>query len=86
MITIDAASAIAIFLSAIFILVFGLWLTYNFHDFDRNSGRRRDALIQCPYCARVFSEQRHGLIRCPCCRSIIDLDTHDNEEDTRNHA
>jgi len=85
MIIIDAALAISLFLSVIFILVFGFWLAYNSSEYDRESMIKREDLIQCPYCARVFSEQRHGLIRCPCCRSIIDLDAHETK-DARNHG
>ena len=70
MIKIDINIAISTFLSLSILLVFVLWLFYNY---------RRDSLVseltelkQCPYCAHVFPKDTNSeLENCPQCKSYL---------------
>lgn len=74
MIVIDLTIAIAAFFSFCFILVFGVWVVYN--SSDKGGGSAHDNVIQCPYCAHIFTENDPTLLRCPFCKSLIDPDEH----------
>jgi hypothetical protein len=80
MIIIDLNTAIAVFFSVCFVLVFGMWVVYNFSG-EKSRGFTEARIIQCPYCTHCFSDHDDALMRCPKCKSIIDpLETREDEE------
>ena len=79
MITIDINIAIASFISLSLVLVFSLWLFYNFREVvDREDSLEK--IVECPYCTHLFKEIRSDLIRCTHCKSVIELSENFNDE------
>ena len=71
MIRIDAVQFISCALSIFLLLVFILWIFYNYKDSGKLSDNSEN-LAQCPYCTFVFFEyKKEALSVCPRCKSYI---------------
>ena len=71
MIAIDFSLAISLILSFALLLVFGLWIRYNFTN-SKRIDYQTNFFQQCPYCTYIFFDYRdHGVKICPKCKSLL---------------
>lgn len=71
MIKLEISLAISLFLSFPIILVFTLWMFYNYYQEDSLMQKTKD-LHQCPYCTYFFFYyQETPWLCCPRCKSYI---------------
>ncbi|OGX08195.1 MAG: hypothetical protein A2Y03_03100 [Omnitrophica WOR_2 bacterium GWF2_38_59] len=70
MIKIDINIAISVFLSLSILLVFTVWLFYNYKRSSILS--EINELEQCPYCAHIFPKDKDSELKnCPQCKSYL---------------
>ena len=72
MITINFSDAISAYLCGALLLVFGLWIFYNYREPHRRLSDDTEKITQCPYCSYVFiNQQKSEIFSCPECKSYI---------------
>ncbi len=73
MIQVDIVLAITILLSSSLVVVFLLWMFYNFRGGkDKGISDTSDQVQQCPYCTHVFvNYKQKDVLMCPRCKSYI---------------
>jgi len=70
MITIELSFAIGLFILISFLLVFMLWIFYNYRE--SSTFNELKYLLQCPYCTYVFFNYKEKeMLVCPRCKSYI---------------
>lgn len=71
MIKLDFSLAVTILLLIPLVLVFGLWIFYNFYrkqDWDLETAY----FHQCPYCTFIFFDYQSKAVKsCPRCHSLV---------------
>ena len=71
MIALDFTLAISLILSFALLLVFGLWIRYNFID-NNKIDYQTNFFQQCPYCTHIFFDYRQSGVKiCPKCKSLL---------------
>jgi phage FluMu protein Com len=72
MIRIDLIQFISLIITFALVLVFVLWMTYNYREGDELL-ERTDDLVQCPFCTFVFFQYKKGaeVSICPRCKSYM---------------
>ena len=70
MMVIDFTSTISFLLSLYLLLVFALWIRYNFND--KKIDYETSSFQQCPYCTYIFFDSRNSRVKtCPKCKSLL---------------
>jgi uncharacterized paraquat-inducible protein A len=71
MIYLDFHTAVTLLLALPLVIIFVLWLFYNFHQ-DTVYRYPIEGLHQCPFCTYVFMVfAPQPLLKCPRCQSLI---------------
>lgn len=71
MITVDFTLFVSLLLSFSLLLVFGLWIRYNFFR-DQEIDDQTHFLQQCPYCTYIFFDYHNRRVKtCPKCKSLL---------------
>ena len=71
MITVDLSLFVSLLFSLGLLLVFGLWIRYNFFN-DREIDYQMQFFQQCPYCTYIFFDYRNSRMKtCPKCKSLV---------------
>ena len=70
---VEIVLAAAIFLSVPLVVIFALWIFYNFPGGkEKAAADSVEQVQQCPYCTYVFvSDKKGGVVMCPRCKSYI---------------
>jgi hypothetical protein len=73
MIPVDFTFTICVLISFGLILVFGLWIFYNFND--REVFYSTNNLARCHFCTYIFfTHKKEALLMCPRCKSYIAIE------------
>jgi len=78
MIKIEAAMAISVFLGISLLLVFSIWIFYNYNESININELSK--LQQCSFCTYIFFKSADSdLLKCPRCNSLIFVRKTDNK-------